>query len=101
MQVWRSNMPHFKIAGAKVYQELVKEDGPSFVFPDEGTLFPGGAMQYIEKLAQYIPISKHELRTALDMGCGVMFLSEILHSCGALYYVLAFPLSSIYLIALL
>ncbi|KAF3787982.1 putative methyltransferase [Nymphaea thermarum] len=70
-QVWRSNMPHFKIAGAKVYQELVKEDCPSFVFPDEGTLFPGGAMQYIEKLAQYIPISKHELRTALDMGCGL------------------------------
>ncbi|CAN6484867.1 unnamed protein product [Victoria cruziana] len=83
-KVWRSNMHRNKIAGAKVYQELVKEDGLSFVFPDEGTLFPGGAMQYVEKLAQYIPINKHELRTALDMGCGVASLGGFLLNKGIL-----------------
>lgn len=34
-------------------------------------MFPGGAVKYIEKLGQYIPISGGVLRTALDMGCGV------------------------------
>lgn len=34
-------------------------------------MFPDGAVQYIEKLAQFIPIHNGHLRTALDMGCGV------------------------------
>lgn len=46
-------------------------DGPHFIFPGGGTMFPDGAIQYIEKLGQYIPISDGVLRTALDMGCGV------------------------------
>lgn len=34
-------------------------------------MFPDGAVQYIDKLKQYIPIAGGVLRTALDMGCGV------------------------------
>lgn len=49
----------------------MKREGPYFIFPGGGTMFPDGAIQYIEKLGQYIPISGGTLRTALDMGCGV------------------------------
>ncbi|KAL0339398.1 UNVERIFIED_CONTAM: putative methyltransferase PMT13 [Sesamum angustifolium] len=42
-----------------------------FHFPGGGTMFPDGAVQYIEKLKQFIPIASGALRTALDMGCGV------------------------------
>ena len=44
-------------------------------------MFPDGAVQYIEKLGQYIPIKGGTLRTALDMGCGVrqILFSLLLH----------------------
>lgn len=71
MQKWHSNMPHKKIADRKVHQGWMKREGPYFIFPGGGTMFPDGAIQYIEKLGQYIPISGRTLRTALDMGCGV------------------------------
>lgn len=47
------------------------KEGPYFVFPDGGTMFPEGSVKYIEKLGQYIPTRRGILRTALDMGCGV------------------------------
>lgn len=40
-------------------------------------MFPDGAVQYIDKLKQYIPIAGGVLRTALDMGCGVGNLSHV------------------------
>lgn len=49
----------------------MKREGEYFIFPGGGTMFPDGAVQYIDKLKQYIPISAGVLRTALDMGCGV------------------------------
>jgi len=49
----------------------MKIEGPYFIFPGGGTMFPDGAEQYIEKLGQYIPMNGGVLRTALDMGCGV------------------------------
>lgn len=64
-------MPHNKIADRKGHQGWMKREGPYFIFPGGGTMFPDGAIQYIEKLGQYIPISGGTLRTALDMGCGV------------------------------
>ncbi|XP_077234620.1 putative pectin methyltransferase QUA3 [Tasmannia lanceolata] len=70
-KIWHSNMPHNKIAERKGHQGWMKEEGPYFIFPGGGTMFPDGAVQYIEKLKQYIPISGGSLRTALDMGCGV------------------------------
>lgn len=73
-------MPYNKIAERKGHQGWMKLEGPYFIFPGGGTMFPDGAVQYIEKLGKYIPISEGTLRTALDMGCGVcsclLFLSE-------------------------
>ncbi|XP_062090252.1 probable pectin methyltransferase QUA3 [Humulus lupulus] len=70
-KIWHDNMPHNKIAERKGHQGWMKLEGPFFIFPGGGTMFPDGAVQYIEKLGQYIPISGGNLRTALDMGCGV------------------------------
>ncbi|CAA6673635.1 unnamed protein product [Spirodela intermedia] len=69
-KIWHSNMPHNKLAERKGHQGWMKEEGPYFIFPGGGTMFPDGAVQYIDKLRQYIPISGGTLRTALDMGCG-------------------------------
>lgn len=64
-------MPHDKIADRKGHQGWMKRQGQYFIFPGGGTMFPDGAVQYIQKLAQYIPMNGGVLRTALDMGCGV------------------------------
>ncbi|KAL6569473.1 putative pectin methyltransferase qua3 [Orobanche minor] len=70
-KIWHDNMPYNKIADRKGHQGWMKKEGPYFIFPGGGTMFPDGAVQYIEKLKQYIPIAGGVLRTALDMGCGV------------------------------
>ncbi|KAM7512025.1 hypothetical protein LguiB_010900 [Lonicera macranthoides] len=70
-KIWHNNMPYNKIADRKGHQGWMKKEGPYFIFPGGGTMFPDGAVQYIEKLKQYIPIAGGVLRTALDMGCGV------------------------------
>ncbi|KAF3441279.1 hypothetical protein FNV43_RR15192 [Rhamnella rubrinervis] len=73
-KIWHDNMPHNKIVDRKGHQGWMKREGPYFIFPGGGTMFPDGAVQYIEKLGQYIPITGSgagTLRTALDMGCGV------------------------------
>ncbi|KAK6239906.1 hypothetical protein QUC31_005375 [Theobroma cacao] len=82
--IWHSNMPHNKIADRKGHQGWMKEQGPYFIFPGGGTMFPDGAAPYIEKLGQYIPISGGTLRTALDMGCGVASFGGSLLSEGLL-----------------
>ncbi|XVE77069.1 hypothetical protein DITRI_Ditri13aG0032000 [Diplodiscus trichospermus] len=83
-KIWHSNMPHNKIADRKGHQGWMKEQGPYFIFPGGGTMFPDGAAPYIEKLGQYIPISGGTLRTALDMGCGVASFGGSLLSEGIL-----------------
>ncbi|KAL2251717.1 UNVERIFIED_CONTAM: putative methyltransferase PMT13 [Sesamum indicum] len=70
-KIWHDNMPYNKIADRKGHQGWMKREGSYFIFPGGGTMFPEGAVQYIEKLKQYIPIASGALRTALDMGCGV------------------------------
>ena len=67
-------MPYNKIADRKGHQGWMKREGDYFTFPGGGTMFPGGAGQYIEKLSQYIPLNGGVLRTALDMGCGVSII---------------------------
>ncbi|TYG57812.1 hypothetical protein ES288_D08G172600v1 [Gossypium darwinii] len=70
-KVWHSNMPHNKIATRKGHQGWMKEEGPYFIFPGGGTMFPDGALPYIDKLRRFMPIKGGIIRTALDMGCGV------------------------------
>ncbi|KAF3501660.1 hypothetical protein F2Q69_00039393 [Brassica cretica] len=76
LQIWHANMPYNKIADRKGHQGWMKREGEYFIFPGGGTMFPGGAGQYIEKLSQYIPLNGGTLRTALDMGCGIQFALE-------------------------
>ncbi|KAE8693814.1 putative methyltransferase PMT13 [Hibiscus syriacus] len=83
-KIWHSNMPHNKIADRKGHQGWMKEQGPYFIFPGGGTMFPDGAAPYIEKLGQYIPINGGTLRTALDMGCEVASFGGSLLSEGIL-----------------
>lgn len=89
-------MPHNKIAERKGHQGWMKEEGPYWIFPGGGTMFPDGAVQYIEKLGQYILFSGGVLRTALDMGCGVLIqaLIKLLHFRTWLYFKLCCLLSS-------
>ncbi|CAD5195251.1 unnamed protein product [Musa acuminata subsp. malaccensis] len=70
-KIWHDNMPYNKIAERKGHQGWMKEEGPYFIFPGGGTMFPDGAINYIEMLGQFIPLNKGLVRTALDMGCGV------------------------------
>ncbi|KAG8065847.1 hypothetical protein GUJ93_ZPchr0004g38841 [Zizania palustris] len=70
-KIWHDNMPYGKIAERKGHQGWMKQEGSYFIFPGGGTMFPDGAEQYIEKLAQYVPLKSGLLRTGLDMGCGV------------------------------
>ncbi|KAM7261069.1 hypothetical protein ACFE04_026544 [Oxalis oulophora] len=83
-KIWHANMPHNKIADRKGHQGWMKEEGPYFIFPGGGTMFPDGAKQYIQKLGLYIPIGQGVLRTALDMGCGVASFGGALLSEGIL-----------------
>lgn len=64
-------MPHNKIADWKGHEGWMKAKGPYFIFPSGGTMFLDGAIQYIQKLKQYLPISGGTIRTALDVVCGV------------------------------
>ncbi|KAJ6675418.1 PMT16 putative-RELATED [Salix viminalis] len=56
-KIWHANMPHNKIADRKGHQGWMKKEEEHFIFPGGGTMFPEGAVQYIEKLGQYIPIN--------------------------------------------
>ncbi|KAH0890739.1 hypothetical protein HID58_053168 [Brassica napus] len=84
ISIWHANMPYNKIADRKGHQGWMKREGDYFTFPGGGTMFPGGAGQYIEKLSQYIPLNGGVLRTALDMGCGVASFGGTLLSQGIL-----------------
>ncbi|KAL7592752.1 hypothetical protein Lser_V15G31651 [Lactuca serriola] len=70
-KIWHENMPYNKLADRKGHQGWMKKEGAHFIFPGGGTMFPDGAVKYIEQLEHYIPISGGTLRTVLDMGCGV------------------------------
>ncbi|KAL8160020.1 hypothetical protein V2J09_001557 [Rumex salicifolius] len=75
-KIWHENMAYNRIGGKRGEQGWMKQQGPYFIFPGGnggggGTILPDGAHYYIQKLGQYIPLSSHLLRTALDMGCGI------------------------------
>lgn len=86
-------MPYNKLADRKGHQGWMKKEGAHFIFPGGGTMFPDGAVKYIEQLEHYIPISGGTLRTVLDMGCGVRF---VVFFFGGLKYQCAFMLLFIF-----
>ncbi|KAK4397312.1 putative methyltransferase PMT13 [Sesamum angolense] len=44
-KIWHDNMPYNKIADRKGHQGWMKREGPYFIFPGGGTMFPDGAVQ--------------------------------------------------------
>ncbi|KAH8942714.1 hypothetical protein BDL97_13G008000 [Sphagnum fallax] len=70
-KIYFNNTPHGNIAELKADQGWMNQAGDYFEFPGGGTMFPEGAEHYVQNLGKYIPIGRSQIRTALDIGCGV------------------------------
>lgn len=76
-EVWQSNVPHTFLAMEKSDQHWMTINGDKVNFPGGGTHFHNGADKYIASLAKMLKydnedLSNHgNLRTVLDVGCGV------------------------------
>ena len=55
----------------KKNQNWVRLEGDRLVFPGGGTSFPKGIEGYIEEINGVLPLKKGNIRTVLDVGCGV------------------------------
>ncbi|ERN20101.1 probable methyltransferase PMT19 [Amborella trichopoda] len=69
--VWFLNVPYKRLTETKADQNWVRLDHNKLVFPGGGTSFPGGAKPYIEEIAKFVPLRNGDVRTVLDVGCGV------------------------------
>lgn len=76
-EVWKANIPHTHLAHEKSDQNWMVVKGEKIVFPGGGTHFHYGADKYIKSLANMLNFPKDNmnnegnLRTVLDVGCGV------------------------------
>ncbi|KAI3756698.1 hypothetical protein L1987_56520 [Smallanthus sonchifolius] len=76
-EVWKANIPHTHLATEKQDQNWMVVKGEKIIFPGGGTHFHYGADKYIKSLANMLNFSKDiinnegNLRTVLDVGCGV------------------------------
>ncbi|CAM9000561.1 unnamed protein product [Rhodiola kirilowii] len=76
-EVWKANIPHTHLASEKSDQNWMVVKGEKIVFPGGGTHFHYGAGKYIASLANMLNFTKSNLnndgnlRTVLDVGCGV------------------------------
>ncbi|XP_031502330.1 probable methyltransferase PMT8 [Nymphaea colorata] len=76
-EVWKANIPHTHLAHEKSDQNWMVVKGEKIVFPGGGTHFHYGADKYISALANMLNFSDDilnnngNLRTVLDVGCGV------------------------------
>ncbi|XP_054805011.1 probable methyltransferase PMT19 [Prosopis cineraria] len=68
---WFSNVPFPKLAEYKKSQNWVRLEGDRFAFPGGGTSFPEGVKGYVDTLNRILPLESGDIRTALDVGCGV------------------------------
>ncbi|KAF7837143.1 putative methyltransferase PMT19 [Senna tora] len=68
---WFTNVPFTKLAVYKKSQNWVRLEGDRFLFPGGGTSFPDGVEGYVEALNRLLPLKSGNIRTALDVGCGV------------------------------
>ena len=75
---WFSNVPFPMLSVYKKSQNWVRVEGDRLVFPGGGTSFPKGAKEYVDQVRRVVPLTSGNIRTALDVGCGV---SLILCSC--------------------
>ncbi|KAJ3699026.1 hypothetical protein LUZ61_002731 [Rhynchospora tenuis] len=76
-EVWKANIPHTHLASEKSDQRWMVVNGDKINFPGGGTHFHFGADKYIMQIAQMLRFPKDKLnnkgniRTVLDIGCGV------------------------------
>ncbi|CAL1396337.1 unnamed protein product [Linum trigynum] len=76
-EVWKANIPHTHLAHEKSDQNWMVVKGDKIVFPGGGTHFHYGADKYIASIANMLNFSNNVLnndgnvRTVLDVGCGV------------------------------
>ncbi|KAH7436592.1 hypothetical protein KP509_05G026900 [Ceratopteris richardii] len=76
-EVWQSNVPHTFLAMEKSDQHWMIVKGDKVNFPGGGTHFHDGADKYIASLGKMLryphgDLSNHgNIRTVLDVGCGV------------------------------
>lgn len=68
---WYDNIPHRELSIEKAVQNWIQVEGERFRFPGGGTGFPRGADAYIDEMNELIPLTKGNIRTAIDTGCGV------------------------------
>ncbi|KAL2329453.1 hypothetical protein Fmac_017034 [Flemingia macrophylla] len=70
---WFSNVPFPKLVEYKKSQNWVRLEGERFVFPGGGTSFPEGVKAYVAALNRLltVPLESGDVRTVLDVGCGV------------------------------
>lgn len=76
-EVWKANIPHTHLAKEKSDQNWMVVKGDRIVFPGGGTHFHYGADKYIASMANMLNFPNNilnnggNLRTVLDVGCGV------------------------------
>ncbi|XP_020589065.1 probable methyltransferase PMT9 [Phalaenopsis equestris] len=76
-EVWKANIPHTHLAFEKSDQHWMVVRGDKINFPGGGTHFHTGADKYIAHIAQMLKFPNGNLsnggniRTVLDVGCGV------------------------------
>ncbi|CAL9753995.1 unnamed protein product [Musa acuminata subsp. burmannicoides] len=70
-RAWFANVPSTKLSEAKKDQNWVRVEGNWLVFPGGGTSFIKGVKWYVAEMAKQVPLRSGEIRTVLDIGCGV------------------------------
>uniref|UniRef100_A0A803N850 Methyltransferase n=1 Tax=Chenopodium quinoa TaxID=63459 RepID=A0A803N850_CHEQI len=76
-EVWKANIPHTHLAQEKSDQHWMVVNGEKINFPGGGTHFHDGADKYIIALARMLKFPGEilsnggNIRTVLDVGCGV------------------------------
>ncbi|KAK7854863.1 putative methyltransferase pmt19 [Quercus suber] len=68
---WFRNVPFPRLTELKKSQNWVRLEGDRLVFPGGGTSFPKGVKGYIEEIKRVVPLKSGNIRTVLDVGCGV------------------------------
>lgn len=94
-EVWKANIPHTHLAQEKSDQNWMNVVGERIRFPGGGTHFHSGADKYIASIASMLKFPGDKLnnggniRTVLDVGCGVASFGAYLLPLGIIAMSLA------------
>ncbi|GJV29166.1 probable methyltransferase PMT9 [Tanacetum coccineum] len=94
-EVWKANIPHTHLAQEKSDQNWMNVVGERIRFPGGGTHFHSGADKYIASIASMLKFPADKLnnggniRTVLDVGCGVASFGAYLLPLGIIAMSLA------------